>query len=254
MNVISIVNNYFHGFIKTGLPNILLLFSTSPVLAYLLCCLPMSFISVVLWLSICVVVAVERISRIIVLCNPFPSSQFYLFNPFAREPPVTPVRIHVLSTLCDVIGFNGQGQLCPLTCAEWRDLWNHTRMSTIQSRTPEKEANNHVTLTWKSPWKSCCIAHLPFLSPNPKILKAFLKTIPTKIKPTKFPAREKKMRQEKRKKRGEEKAKSKSQDCCVSKFCFLRMLELRKLIFCIWIRRPWSVRPVNRFVVSFSSL
>ena len=30
--------------------------------------------------------------------------------------------------------------------------------------------------------------------------------------------------------------------------------ELRKLIFCIWIRRPRSVQPVNRFVVSFSSL
>ena len=40
----------------------------------------------------------------------------------------------------------------------------------------------------------------------------------------------------------------------LSKFCFLRMPELRKLIFCIWIRRPRSVRPVNRFVVSFSSL
>ena len=36
------------------------------------------------------------------------------------------------------------------------------------------------------------------------------------MKPTKWPAREKKMRQEKRKKRGEEKAKSKSQDCCVT--------------------------------------
>ena len=47
-------------------------------------------------------------------------------------------------------------------------------------------------------------------SPATKILKAFLKTFPTKIKPTKFPAREKKMRQEKRKKRGEEKAKSKN--------------------------------------------
>ena len=35
------------------------------------------------------------------------------------------------------------------------------------------------------------------------------------MKPTKCPAREKKMRQEKRKKRGGEKAKSKSQDCCV---------------------------------------
>ena len=43
------------------------------------------------------------------------------------------------------------------------------------------------------------------------------------------------------KKRGGEKGKSKSQDCCVtfmSKFCFLHMPELRKLIFCIWIRRP----------------
>ena len=119
------------------------------------------------------------------------------------------MRIHVLSTLCHVISFNGQGQLCPLTYAEWRDLSNHTRMSTIQSRTPKKEAKNHVTLTWKSAWKSCSIARLPFLSPYPRILKAFLKTLPTKTKPTKCPAREKKMRQEKRKKRGGEKAKSK---------------------------------------------
>ena len=36
------------------------------------------------------------------------------------------------------------------------------------------------------------------------------------MKPTKCPAREKKMRQEKRKKRGGEKVKSKSQDCCVT--------------------------------------
>ena len=35
------------------------------------------------------------------------------------------------------------------------------------------------------------------------------------MKPTKCPARDKKMRQEKRKNRGGEKAKSKSQDCCV---------------------------------------
>ena len=80
------------------------------------------------------------------------------------------------------------------------------------------------------------------------------------MKPTKCPAREKKMRQEKRKKKGGERAKSKSEDCCVTfkpknlKFCFLRMPELSKLIFCIWIRRPQSVRPVNRFVVSFISL
>ena len=36
------------------------------------------------------------------------------------------------------------------------------------------------------------------------------------MKPAKCPAREKKMRQEKRKKKGGEKAKSKSQDCCVT--------------------------------------
>ena len=58
------------------------------------------------------------------------------------------------------------------------------------------------------------IAHLPFLSPNPKILKPFLKSIPTKMKPTKCPVREKKMRQEKRKKKGGEKAKSKNFAFC----------------------------------------
>ena len=36
------------------------------------------------------------------------------------------------------------------------------------------------------------------------------------MKPTKCPAREKKMRQKKKKKRGGEKVKSKSQDCCVT--------------------------------------
>ena len=124
--------------------------------------------------------------------------------------------IHVPSTAGGVTSFYVQGQLCRLTCAAWRDLSNHTGMSTIQSRTPATEAKNHVTLTWKSPWKSCSIAHVPFLAPNPQILKAFLKTLPTKMKPTKFPAREKKMRQEKRKKKGGEKAKSKSQEILLS--------------------------------------
>ena len=125
--------------------------------------------------------------------------------------------VNVPSTACDSISFNSQEQLSELTCAEWRDLSNHTRMSTIQSRTLEKQAKNHVTLTGKSPWKSCSITHLPFLSTNPKILKAFLKTLPTKIKPTKCPARKKtKIRQEKPKKKRGEKAESKSQDCCVT--------------------------------------
>ena len=77
-----------------------------------------------------------------------------------------PLRIHVLSTACDVISYNGQGQLCLLTYAEWRDLSNHTRMCTFQSRTTEKKAKDHVTLTWKFPWKSCYATHLrtfPFI-------------------------------------------------------------------------------------------
>ena len=41
----------------------------------------------------------------------------------------------------------------------------------------------------------------------PKILQAFQKTFPSKMMPTKCPAKEKKMRQEKKKKRGGEKVK-----------------------------------------------
>jgi len=98
-----------------------------------------------------------------------------------------------------------------------------------------------------------------FLSSNPKIRKAVLKTFPTNAKPTKCPAKEINEAR-KAKKRGGEKAKSKSQDCCVTfkpknyKLSFLRISELRKLTYRIWIRTPRSVRPVNRFVVSFSSL
>ena len=40
----------------------------------------------------------------------------------------------------------------------------------------------------------------------------------------------------------------------ISKLCFLRMSELHKLIFSIWMRRLQTVRPVNGFMVSFSSL
>ena len=62
------------------------------------------------------------------------------------------------------------------------------------------------------------------------------------------------------KKEGRKESKSKSQDCCVtfkpkiSKFCFLHIPKLCKLIFCNWIRNLQSVRPVNGFMVSFSSL
>ena len=81
-------------------------------------------------------------------------------SPLKRTKP--PMRIHVPSTACDGISFNGQRQLCLLTCAGWRDVSNHTRMSTIQSRRPEKKAKHNVTLTWKFPWNSSS-AILPFI-------------------------------------------------------------------------------------------
>ena len=83
------------------------------------------------------------------------------------------------------------------------------------------------------------------------------------MKPTKFPARENKNEARKAKKEsGEERKRKVKVKTVVSllnpktmlKLCYLRMPELRKLIFCMWIRRLPSVRPVNRFVVSFSSL
>ena len=132
----------------------------------------------------------------------------------------------------------------------------HTRMSTIQSRTWEKKAKNHVTLTWKFPCKSCSITHLPFLLYNPKILKAFLKTFPTKMKPTKCPAKEK------QKKRGGEKTKSKSQDYYVTfnltwkltrncAFCTCRTLQANILHL---DQKAAKSTSCNGFKVSFSSL
>ena len=66
------------------------------------------------------------------------------------------------------------------------------------------------------------------------------------MKPTKFPAKDKKKNEARRAKKegvgGE------------SKILLSAHAELRKVIFCIWITRPQSVQPANSFVVSFSSL
>ena len=107
-----------------------------------------------------------------------------------------------------------QGQLCLLTCAGWRDLSNHIRMSTIQSRKVEKKAKNHVTLTWKFWWKfGSTTTHLPFFSSNPKIL-CFPKNFSHQNEAYLMLSKRKKLRQEKQKERVGEKKKSKSQDCC----------------------------------------
>ena len=100
-----------------------------------------------------------------------------------------------------------------LTCAEWRDVSNDTRVSTIHSRTPEEKAKNHVMLTRKLPRKSSSTTHLPFLSSNPKILTAFRNTFSTKMKPTECPAKAKNEAR-KAKKEGGEKAKSKNFAFC----------------------------------------
>ena len=91
----------------------------------------------------------------------------------------------------------------------------------------------------------CFTTLLPFLSSNPKIVKAFPKTLPTQMKPSKCPAREKK-RQEKRKKRERKKVKRKSQDCFVTFklknylkiFLSVNAWTFHKLIFCMCIIRP----------------
>ena len=76
--------------------------------------------------------------------------------------PQSPVQIHVPSTACDVLTLDN---FCLLTCAGWSDLSNHSRMTKIQSRRPEK---NHVKLVdTKIPMRILFHHFLPFLSSNP---------------------------------------------------------------------------------------
>ena len=74
----------------------------------------------------------------------------------------------------------------------------------------------HVRLSWKFPWKSCSTTHLPFLSSNPKILKAFRKTFPPKMKSTKCPAKGKKKEKINESRRGEERKREKKAKTTVS--------------------------------------
>ena len=159
--------------------------------------------------------------------------------------------IHVLSTACDVISFNGQGQLCQPTCRVKRSF------------KPYQNDHNSVKDTQEKGKKPCHIDPNIFhenLVPLPTYL-SFLKTFPTKMKPSKCPAREKKWGKKSQKGGEERKRKVKVKSAVslfnpkpVSKFYFLHMPELCKLMVCIWIKRLQSVQPVNGFVVSFSSL
>ena len=111
----------------------------------------------------------------------------------------------------------------------------------IQPQTPEKKAKNHH---WPENFHENLVplpSYLSFRLILIKILKASLKTFPTKMKPPKCPAKEEKMKQEKGKRGEERKWKVKVKTVVsllntktISKFCFLYKPKRRKLIFCIW--------------------
>jgi len=97
-------------------------------------------------------------------------------------------------------------------------------MSTIWPRRPKKKAkkeNSKVDPTISQ--KLCSITHLHFHSSHPSILKTF----PTEIKASKCQAKGKKMGQDRLKRKGEEKAKSKSPDGCVT----FKLKTLRNVCF-----------------------
>ena len=145
---------------------------------------------------------------------------FGVINPFATEPPVTaradpgpfyPLWRHQF--------WRSRTTFFANLCRVKRSFKPYQNEHNSVKDTGERSKKIHVTLTWKS----CSIAHLPFLSPNPKILKAFLKTLPTKMKPTKCPAREKKWGKKSEKRREDrEKAKKVKVKTAVSRnlaFC-----------------------------------
>ena len=92
----------------------------------------------------------------------------------------------------------------------------------------------------------CFTTLLPFLSSNPKIVKAFPKTLPTKMKPSKCPAREKKKARKAKEEGKKESEKKKSRLLNVT-FKLKNYLKIflsanawtfHKLIFCMCIIRP----------------
>ena len=165
------------------------------------------------------------------------------FNPFVHEPPL---RIHILST-ASVLMVKDNINLSA-------NLWRVKR-----SFKPYQNEHNSVKNTGEKGKKSCNIDLK--ISSDPKIPIAFLKTFPTKMKPTNA-QQEQKGWGKKSEKEGRRESERKSQVTAVSllnpktilKFCFLCLPELRKPIFCIWIRRPSSVWPVKDFVLNSTTV
>ena len=118
-------------------------------------------------------------------------SQIFIcfLKPFTPEPPTSLLLLVTSSVLMVKDNF-----VCYLVQSEeiFQIIPEWTQLSQGQKK---KKAKNLVTLTRKISRKSCFTSHLPFLLINSKILKAFQKTLPTKIKPTKCPVlKGKKMR------------------------------------------------------------
>ena len=159
-------------------------------------------------------------SQFFKITKSFPESHF--INSFSPELPVT--------ACVDP---------CPFYCF-WHHqfYWSGTTLSTYLCRVkrcfkPYQNEHNSVkdtrdrgkkpcNIDLKISMKSCSTTHLPFLSSNSEILKAFLKTFPTKMKPTKCPAKKKKNRA--RKAKIEEKRESKI-------FLFVHAWPLQACIF-----------------------
>lgn len=113
-------------------------------------------------------------------------------NPLAPEPPVTE-RTDPRPSYRSVLTHTLSADLCRVKTSFKPFQNEHNSVMGVG-----EIGKKHVTSTYKFPLKSCSTTHLPSFSPNPKILEAFRKTFPTKMRPTKCPAREKKGTQEKR--------------------------------------------------------
>ena len=124
---------------------------------------------------------------------------------------------------------------CP-SCEGERDLSNQTRISTIQSRRPEKKAKSHVMLTLKIFHENLNVSppiNL-FLSFNPKMLE--------KLSQKLFPAIKEARKGKEEERRDGKKSKSKSRLLCHFKTQKLsrNLPEPPQLIFCMWNRRLLS--------------
>ena len=125
-------------------------------------------------------------------------------------------------------------------------------VQSVRSFKPYQNEHNSVKSPGEKGKKPCSIdlkismkilfhvTHLPFLSSNPKILKAFLKTFATKMKPTKCPARGKKWGK-KSEKRGEERKRKVKVKTSVSLF---NPKLSRNFAFCVCLNfASWYFAP-----------